>query len=342
MTIWKDAKRKGWRYQFQHNGKRYSSNLFQTKREAESAMAEEKKQIKSIPGEQIPQGMDFKTAASLYLDFSERKHVRQTFEYKRYVLSNFSKIYGSLPITDITPQQIYSYLNSRPSNYNFNFHRKELLAMFSYARRVLKVIIHNPCEETERMPYTPPRKVLPNESDILKLIAAANPYNERDLLMVILLTLARIDEILRLTWEDVNLTHSTITLWTRKRRSGDLEADVLPMSQDLKSILEKRWKNRKSNEYVFVNPSTGNRYIRRPKFMAGLCKRAGVTPFGFHALRHYMASFLADKQKVSKMTISKLLRHRSLGTTEIYLQSIGDGQREAMESLNGIFSEKSN
>jgi hypothetical protein len=54
-----------------------------------------------------------------------------------------------------------------------------------------------------------------------------------------------------------------------------------------------------------------------------------------------MASFLADRQKISKMTISKLLRHKSLGTTEIYLHSIGESQRAAMDGLAGMFDGES-
>lgn len=283
--------------------------------------------------------MDFKTAASLYLDYSERKHAMQTYKYKKYVLTNFARVAGTLPLESITPQQIHAYLATRKSNHNYNAHKKDLCALWAYAIRVLKVVRDNPCRDLDRMPYTPPRKILPTEADILKLIAAADPVtDERDLLMVLLLTLARVDEILRLTWQDVNFTLATICLWTRKRRDGCLASDTLPMSADLASTLKRRWENRKQNDWVFLNEATGTRYKRRPHFMSGLCKRAGVKPIGFHALRHFMASFLADRQKVSKMTISRLLRHRSLGTTEIYLQSIGEGQRAAMESVNGVFS----
>jgi len=282
--------------------------------------------------------MDFKTAAALYLDYSERKHAKQTFEYKRFVLRNFSALHGTEALERITPQQIHSYLSTRKTNHNYNSHKRDLCAFWAYAIRVLKVVRENPCQDLERMPYTPPRKVIPSEIDILKLIAAANPKtDERDLLTVLLLTLARIDEILRLTWADVNFDQSVVSLWTRKRKDGNLEADLLPMNEDLHAVLWKRWNARTQNIWVFPNEITGTRFARRPHFMSGLCKRADVKPFGFHALRHFMASFLADRKKVSKMTISRLLRHKSLGTTEIYLQSIGEGQRAALDSVRGMF-----
>jgi integrase len=307
-------------------------------------MVDEKRRVKAAPSpSESTTPTAFYEAATLYLDYSKRKHARQTFEYKRFVIKNFANLHGSTAMEEISPQQIHAYLSTRPTNHNYNAHRKDLCALWAYAIRVLKIVKENPCLALEKMPYTPPRKVIPAETDILKLIAVADPKtDERDLLMVMLLTLARVDEILRLTWADVSFDQAAISLWTRKRRDGNLEADTLPMSGDLKEILLKRWETRTQNDWVFYNTKTGTRYNRRPKFMAGLCNRAGVPFFGFHALRHFMASFLADRQKVSKMTISRLLRHRALGTTEIYLQSIGEGQRSALESVKGMFDVSGN
>ncbi|WP_373498065.1 tyrosine-type recombinase/integrase, partial [Desulfococcus sp.] len=129
-----------------------------------------------------------------------------------------------------------------------------------------------------------------------------------------------------------------VTLWTRKRKDGNLEPDAMPINTDLFNVLWRRWTSRTQNDWVFFNDKTNDRYNRRPKFMKGLCKRAGIPYIGFHSIRHFMASFLADKQKISLMTISKLLRHRSLNTTEIYLHSIGEGQRAAMDGIEGLFS----
>lgn len=340
MALWKDKTRKGWRYAFQFRGKKYTSNYYPTKAEASAAMAEAKKEAAKLPStEELTETvLDFVEVANLYLDFSERRHVKQTFEYKRMVLKNFAALYGTISITEIQPQHILNYLTSRRSNHNFNAHRKELFCLFHYAQKVLKVVVFNPCEDIQRLPHTPGRKVMPSENDVLKLIVAADPGDEKDLVMVLLYTLARIDEILRLRWEDVNFDQRVVTLWTRKRKDGNLESDAMPMNKDLYDVLWRRWESRKQNDWVFHNEKTNSRYNRRPKFMRGLCKRAGIPYIGFHSIRHFMASFLADKQKISLMTISKLLRHRSLNTTEIYLHSIGEGQRAAMDGIEGVFS----
>ncbi len=74
--------------------------------------------------------------------------------------------------------------------------------------------------------------------------------------------------------------------------------------------------------------------------MHTICKRAGVPFYGFHAIRHFAASRLYDIHKHSMAKVSRLLRHTSKPTTEIYLQALDADLRAVMESLSGDFSEK--
>jgi integrase len=67
--------------------------------------------------------------------------------------------------------------------------------------------------------------------------------------------------------------------------------------------------------------------------MRTICKQAGIRQFGFHAIRHYVASYLADRQKFSITQVSRLLRHQSKATTERYLQVIDPQLRDVMASL---------
>ena len=97
------------------------------------------------------------------------------------------------------------------------------------------------------------------------------------------------------------------------------------------------WQGRKQGEWVFHNQGTGTRYNRRPKLMRGICQRAGVPHYGFHAIRHFAASRLHDTHKWSMAKVSRLLRHTSKQTTERYLQTIEPDLRQVMESLSGDF-----
>jgi integrase len=57
--------------------------------------------------------------------------------------------------------------------------------------------------------------------------------------------------------------------------------------------------------------------------MRSLCKKARVTAFGIHAIRHLTASILA-KQNVPMVEIQAILRHRALATTERYIKRLRD------------------
>lgn len=94
----------------------------------------------------------------------------------------------------------------------------------------------------------------------------------------------------------------------------------------------------KDSPYVFVDdhrgPNYGKPYKVRRLFLKSLCKKAGVKPFGFHALRRYVASVLADTHKVSTKQIQRILRHKSLHTTERYIKNINQDLKETLNLLS--------
>lgn len=346
MGLWKDKTRKDWCYSFQHQGKTYAGRGFGTKAEARTAREERRTLAKNgTPTQQDTDCYSFLDIASLYLDDAERRFEKKTYEYKKLVFKCFIahevSLNGEIPIDQISAQTLHSYLITRPTNNNYNAHRKELCALFTFAKQRLRIIEYNPCWDLEKLPHTPRKKRVPAEEEVLRLLMAADPAT-RALLQVIILTVARVDEILRLRWGDVNFDNMVVTKWTRKRKGGSYEPVPIAMNQDLYDILWRLWTNRQQDEYVFYNEKTKDKYNRRPKLMPGLCKKAGITPpFGFHDLRHFIASMLADHHKISKKTISGMLGHKSLSTTEIYLHSIDESQRLAVDAINGSFGDES-
>jgi len=66
--------------------------------------------------------------------------------------------------------------------------------------------------------------------------------------------------------------------------------------------------------------------------MSTLCKDAKVKYFRYHAFRHLTASIL-DDLGIPIGVIQRILGHQNRRTTEIYLHSIGEAKRQAMEKL---------
>lgn len=335
MTSYKAGK--VWRFDFMMNGQRITESGFKTKSEAKEAEAKKRIAVKSQ--KMMTSGTDFKTVAYEYLDLAERKFAKGTYKQKVFVLKSFVEHIGNMDIDQITASHLHSYLNTRPSNNNYNAHRKDLCSLFSFAKKVKRVINYNPFWDLDKMPHTVEEKYIPPETDMLKLIMAADPEtDEKDLILTIIHTVARVDEILRLKWQDVNFTQRTVKKWTRKRKSGSYEAVTVYLNDDLYKILKTRWDARNNNLWVFYNEKTEDRFYHRPKLMKGLCKRAGIIPaFGFHNIRHFIASYLADTEKISKKTIGGLLGHKALQTTEIYLHTVDGSEQTALEKLAGKF-----
>lgn len=120
----------------------------------------------------------------------------------------------------------------------------------------------------------------------------------------------------------------------------------MPMNQPLEDMLWRRWKERKQEKWVFYNEKTETRIMHLHKMMKRICIRAEIKPldpekdlyYGFHNLRHFMASHLLDKKKASTKVVSGLLRHKNVRTTEIYLHSIDESHRRAMDEIGAFFT----
>jgi len=197
------------------------------------------------------------------------------------------------------------------------------------------------------MPVEKRVKYVPSKQDVLKVILAADPETQ-DYLWAIKETMGRMSEINHLTWADVNFEDRSVTLYTRKKKGGHLTPRKVPMTNRLLQGLSHRHEHReKGNQWVFWHRYWDPKkkewiegpYKERKKIMKTLCKKAGVRYFRYHALRHLGASIM-DNANVNIGSIQRILGHENRTTTEIYLHSIGESEREAMKIFEEV-SEKS-
>jgi integrase/recombinase XerD len=84
--------------------------------------------------------------------------------------------------------------------------------------------------------------------------------------------------------------------------------------------------------FVLSSNANGSPYKDLRKRLKKCLEKANIRAFSFHAFRHYAASQLADAG-VPLNVIQELLGHHDIKTTSIYLQTLKDAKRKAIEQL---------
>ena len=198
-------------------------------------------------------------------------------------------------------------------------------------------MLENPTDDLDFLPVEKKLKHVPSPKEIDKLIAVAD-QETGDYLWTIRETLARVSEINRLTWDDVSFRDRSVVLYTRKKKGGHLTPRKVPMTQKLFEVLSGKFAERDPSKpwgfwHEYWSNKTGEKvegpYNNRRRTLRTLCKQAGVEYSGFHALRHSGASIM-ENSNVPVGVIQTLLGHENRSTTEIYLHTLGDSERQAM------------
>ena len=332
-----------WRAHITIQGQRYAAR-FLTKKEAVEWEAKTRKRVKDE--QKRPPGMDLLTFCGQYLDFAKRfKWV--TYEEKRNLCRRIMTAWGpDTLIEKITPAMTLRFLDARAaavSANSYNKDRKNLLAMWSFGKKFLGLKA-NPLVDVPKRGEERPAQYVPPAADILKVLAAAT-REEEVFLDCYLQTGGRRSEITRWNWhEDISFERKTVRLGSYKTRDGSMKHRMLPMTDDLYESLWWWWQNRPDKEtpYVFpqfYQPDPGKNNFnwlgnnRAHRFLIYLCRRAKVRPFGYHALRRFVASVLYDKHKVSLKKVQIILGHASASTTERYLFNLDKDLTATMDLL---------
>ncbi len=169
--------------------------------------------------------------------------------------------------------------------------------------------------------------------DEVKAMAAADcnyPEVKRAFLFSCLTGLRRSD-IVKLTWGEVTqLGGRTRLVFRQKKKGGQEYLDITPQAADL--IGERG--NAKGDDKVFgniLNPSDTNDNLRIWALRAGVDKH-----ISFHCGRHTFAVLMLTLG-TDIYTVSKLLGHRELKTTQIYAKIVDEKKQEAVDNIPPIF-----
>lgn len=194
-----------------------------------------------------------------------------------------------------------------------------------------KITDENPVRNVKFLRQPEPRERILTEDEEKRLLEACTEHL-KPVVLTALRTGMRKTEIANLRWEQVDLKSREIEVVRTK--SG--KKRIIPISEDLyqklKSLREKNGET--ESVFQYVDPKTGKkrhlRHFRRS--FENACRRAKISGFTFHDLRHTFASRLV-RSGLDLITIKDLLGHYSVRTTERYTHSNREQKRKAVELL---------
>lgn len=310
-----------WRYEFWKNGVRHSESGFPTKREAKAAEAEAKKDLVKI-------STDFVRLCESRLDDLKSRRTDKYYKENKALIEALEQRWEGK--RKITRDDVEEYLRERADKSTFaaNKELRFLKALWNHGIE-REWFTYNPAGKVKPFPVRKTPKYIPPLSDI-KLVLELCNSEQRRYLLVVAHTMGRISSVNQLKWEDIREDY--LSLYTRKARNSDTKEIKVPINEVLRQVLSEI---PREGEYLFTNPRSGKPYEYRDKFLPNVCRRAGVRPFMYHALRHYGASLLAHLG-TPLTDIQELLGHEKATTTSIYLQSLIGGTSDAVKKLEGL------
>ncbi len=344
----REYKGPGGKYQeyFKFEGKMYSK-VVMTKGEGRAWGVAKRKELREQK-DQKPVLM-FSEASYNHLQDCDARMQAGTVQEKKHHLTEFAQYMvekhtnGDFPIGEVTVargRDFIAFIQSSHGNKSANRRLRTLKTLWNWHKGELP---SNPFSAIPKYPEDAFTKYVPLREDVDMVLARALLWEKR-MLYFVLLTGARLSEMLQLTWDDVDFERKTILLWTRKRKGGSRQSKLMPITPRLNDILHALEQERRDGHmHVFINPNTDGPYTKlQPSIrymLKRLCKVAEVKEFGFHALRHYAASQLLQSQKANLVEIQQFLGHQRPTTTDLYLRSMSSGISHLASTLDEIVSE---
>ena len=254
-----------------------------------------------------------------------------------------------ITFADITPEWVQGfrdYLDNEAVAWSHDYRkrikdkplaRNSKLSYFNKLRACLnqafedRIIPINPCRGVERFrPEEGTRMYL--TIDEVRLLAQTDCEYPRikDAFLFSCMTGLRRSDILRLKWGDIHKQGDfTRIIFRQKKTEGQEYLDITPQAAQLmgdpKGI----------NDPIFEDihsPSCTNKAVQEWVLNAGIHKK-----ISFHCARHTFATMMLDLG-TDIYTVSKLLGHRDLSTTQIYVKVLDKNKQRAVSNIPNILN----
>lgn len=197
----------------------------------------------------------------------------------------------------------------------------------------LGFIAENPFKRVRQLKETPPSPKALESDELARLLTVLADEPELFVLLIkfLLATAARVNEILSLQEADIDYVIGVVHL--RVTKAG--EAQTLPLTRTVAVILDAlKPLRRPGNPHLFP-AKTGNGHMAAPyKWLRKVLAAAGLDQAGFHLFRKTVATQAMQLPGMDLLTVSKLLRHKSIRTLEVHY--LATPQKRLRQAANDI------
>ncbi len=289
-------------------------------------------------------GTLFTDAADEFLKYSAR--IGKSENRLRGLYSNFNSFlipfFAHKRITDINYMDIESFIDIQLkrdiTKKTIHHYITDLNALLNWALK--EEIIHvNPMKKVIRKRIRPERIIKKGftQSDIQKCESSLHG-EERYFFCFLLFTGARLTEALSSRWKDVDYERREIVLRGTKTE-GSLR--TIEICNSLYDVLKELESYRTDSPYIFHH-SNGKRILRRDKLFAKIKKATGIK-ITAKDLRDVFASTItmgSENNMPDIKTVSELLGHTNIATTQKYLFSFKEKKIKAVSVLDDVYGVK--
>lgn len=285
--------------------------------------------------------MTFKEWASEYVEIQEVKDLRSYTERCQRINVALVPFFGQMLLEDITVKDVESFRRDRGKDRavaTTNVDHSYLKHMLMQAMKRDLIVRNVASLVAAPKPRNARNRVLVND-EWIRLYDAA-PKWFRPVLLTGYHTGMRLEEILTLTWDRVDLEKKRIYLPGSLTKNGqDREVPLTPILQD------ELWKLRNQAGVTriqgLVFQKDGRKINHTYRVVKKLCKEQSIPDFVFHDLRHCAVTNLADAG-IDTELIMKIVGHASVEMFLRYRTIRAEKLDAAMFRLNTLITLRQN
>lgn len=265
-----------------------------------------------------------------YMDYYAKPRKKSWREDERRIKKYILPALGDKPIDEITKHdilQLHAQIG-KTSRYQANRTRENLHKMFRLAGDwdLLPVDHRNPASGIHDFPEVMRERFLTKAeaANLLRCLAEERCVYIRSAILLLLLTGLRKNELLTLTWKQIDWDERTAVV---RGKNGELVYQPLnDMAIDILQALPRRT----NNPYVIPGGKPGGRRWDLFKPWNKIRRRAGVPDVQIHDLRRTVATWIT-RSGTDLFVVKKVLNHKDIKSTLVYAKHSIDQAREALD-----------